>query len=196
MSTQLFIEGDLHFHFPAHWGVRKYDQQRFYKRMGGMGLKAVDFLAIDPADGGHLYLIEVKNYRTRVREGMVFKAELKEQEELAEVVSTKYAHTLRAIEGIEVYYHRKWWYRVLKSMLLRSKRWQYDTIFWTHVFELTNQQTSQTVLLWLETEDPAQAYRRHVAAEVRERLPQEIPFVIAEHIAPFPGALEVRTEEE
>ncbi len=195
MATQRFIEGNLHFHFPAHWGVRKYDQQRFYKRMGGMGLKGVDFLVIDPEGKGHLYLIEVKNYRTRIREEMVFEAELKEEEELAEIVTTKYEHTLRAIEGIEVFYHRKWWYRMVKRLLLHSSWWKYDTIFWTHVFELTSRQAAQTVLLWLETEEPAQTYRQRVITEVSKRLPKAVSFAVAEHISPYPQNLQVRLEK-
>ena len=191
MSTQDFVEGDLHFHFPAHWGVRKYDQQRFYQRMGGMGLKAVDFLAIDPSEGGRLYLIEVKNYRTRIREGMVFEAPLKGEDVLAEAIATKYDHTIRAIRAIQVFYQRQWLYRLVRALLLKTSWWQYDTVFWAHANELTQRWQDQTVLLWMETEESAKDYRQAVAAGVRERLPEKVHFMVAEQAAPFPKELRV-----
>ena len=54
MSKQPFIESDLQFYFPDHWAVREYDNHRFYKNLSGLGLKGLDFLVLDPENGGHL----------------------------------------------------------------------------------------------------------------------------------------------
>ena len=191
MTTSSYTEGDLIFRFPPHWGVRKYDQQRFYRQMGGMGLKGVDFLAIDPSGEGHLYLIEVKNYRTRYREGLVFKAPLKEQEELAEIVSAKYKHTMRAIRAIHLYYQRKWWYQLFLGVFRKSLRFQYDTIFWTRAYDLARAEKHHTLLLWMETEETAGSYRQQLHLELQERLGGDAQLQIAQRAAPFPAGLQV-----
>lgn len=178
MSSAQFIEGDLIFGFPKHWGVRKYDQQRFYRHMGGMGLKGVDFIAIDPSDGGHLYLIEVKNYRTRYREGLVFEAPLKEQEELAAIVTTKYEHTMRAIRAIHLYYLRKWWYQLSRQLYLKSRRLQFDVVFWTQAYQLARKAKQHTLILWLETEEPAANYRSQLEEKIKGRLSVKIDALI------------------
>ncbi len=180
MSSSQFTEGDLVFCFPSHWGVRKYDQQRFYRHMGGMGLKGVDFIAIDPHEKGHLYLIEVKNYRTRYREGLVFEAPLKEKGELADIVTTKYKHTMRAIRAIHLFYLRKWWYQLTRQLYLDSKRLQFDVVFWTQAYQLAKQAKRHSFVLWLETEEPAKDYRVELLTEIRKRLPLPINAAIAE----------------
>lgn len=180
MSKAQFIEGDLVFRFPAHWGVRKYDQQRFYRHMGGMGLKGVDFIAIDPQEKGHLYLIEVKNYRTRYREDLVFEAPLKEKDELADIVVKKYKHTMRAIRAIHLFYFRKWWYQLTRELFLDSQRLQYDVVFWTQAYQLAKRAKQHTLVLWLETEEPEKDYRVELLTEIRARLPLPIRVLIAE----------------
>lgn len=191
MSASHFTEGDLLFHFPTDWGVRKYDQQRFYRHMGGMGLKGVDFLVIDPEGGGHLYLIEVKNYRTRYREGMIFEAPLKEQEELANIVATKYEHTMRAIRAIHLYYLRKWWYQLTRRFFRDSRRLSFDPVFWTRAYELARISERHTALLWMETEAPSVAYRKQLTMELGERLRAGVQFSIAEQDRPFPVGIRV-----
>ena len=178
MSSSRFVEGDLVFDFPAEWGVRKYDEQRFYRHMGGMGLKAVDFVAIDPEEEGHLYLIEVKNYRTRYRDDLIFEAPLLTQKELAEIIATKYEHTLRAIRAIHLFYQRKWWYRPISPALKNSRRWAFDLVFWTHAHRLSEKKQSHTLLFWLETEESSLHYRHYLEQELRNLLPAEVNITI------------------
>jgi hypothetical protein len=154
-----FTESDLHFEFPSHWGVRVYDDHRFYKSMSGLGLKGVDFLLIDPSGAGHLYLIEVKNYRTRIREEGSYVAKLKPAAELAATVAAKYKHTQRALRAVQLYYRRKWWYRLLEGQFKKSRYLHYDLVFWTRAYALANDPERHTLLLWLETEQDEEAYK-------------------------------------
>jgi hypothetical protein len=188
MVEKTFIESDLVFAFPEHWGVREYDNHRFYKNISGLGLKGVDFLLVDPSGAGHLYLMEVKNYRTRVREGIVYEAPLKSPEELAATIAMKYEHTLRAIRAVHLYYQRKWWYRLLNRVIRKSQYTQYDSVFWTQAYELARQPSQHTFLLWLETETEDQAYEQ----QLQNSMGLQIAFKIGRQIHPYPPGIIVQ----
>lgn len=53
-------EGNQSIAFPSSWGVIKLDGHKYYRRISGLGIKAVDYIAVDAEWG--LYLIELKDY--------------------------------------------------------------------------------------------------------------------------------------
>lgn len=192
MPKQPFIESDLQFYFPDHWAVREYDNHRFYKNLSGLGLKGLDFLVLDPEDEGHLYLMEVKNYRTRVREGITYEAPLKSAEELAATVAVKYEHTLRAIRAVHLHYQRKWWYRLLHRMIQQSSYTQYDSVFWTRAYQLAGQPAQHSLLLWLETEMEDQAYEQRLQKQLQNILAPGLEVKIGKQSHPFPAGVTVQ----
>ena len=165
-----FLEGDLRFQFPPHWGVRQYDQHMFYRGLSGLGLKGVDFLLIDPTDGGRLYFLEVKNYRTRTTEDGTFIATPKPPRRLAKTVARKYVDTGRAVAAIYGYYRRQWWYRALESWLLQRSNFRYDRVFWTRVQAMLEEGTAVSVVLWLEVETKDRAYVLDIRRALQEQL--------------------------
>lgn len=187
-----FEESDLVFHFPAHWGVREYDNQRFYKSMSGLGLKGLDFLLIDPVGTGHLYMVEVKNYRTRIRENTSYLADLKPPEELAAIIAAKYEHTQRAIGAIQLYYTRKWWYSLFSNRFGQSRRLQYDAVFWARTYQLASQTATHTLLLWLETEDMPPGYEQALQQKLNHLLEKGLSIKLANQEHPFPPGVIVR----
>lgn len=138
--------------------------------MSGLGLKGVDFLLIDPTGAGHLYLVEVKNYRTRIREEGNYIAKLKPVAELAGTVAAKYGHTLRALRAVRLYYHRKWWYRLLEARFKRSKNLNSDLAFWTQAHALANDPERHTLLLCLETEQVEKQYKADLKTQLKKVL--------------------------
>ena len=184
-----YSESNLVFQFPEHWAVRKYDGHRFYRRISGLGLKGVDFLLIDPTDGGHLYLLEVKNFRTRTHEGGVFVAKLKPATELVETVTTKYEHTLHALRIVHLYYRRKWWYRWLLPLLKASTYLQFDAVFWTHAHRLSVQEQQHTLVLWLETEEEQEDYAHAVKQAWQQGTSINVKYQLASSMQPFPEGM-------
>lgn len=193
MRQQPFIESDLLFYFPDHWVVKEYDNHRFYKNLSGLGLKGLDFLVLNPEGGGHLYLMEVKNYRTRVRAGGIYEAPLKSAEELAATVVSKYEHTLRAIRAVHLYYQRKWWYRLLNRLIQNSRYAQYDPVFWTRAYELIRQPAKHTLLLWLETESEDQAYEEKLQQHLQISMGLQVKVKVASQEHPYPPGVTVQT---
>jgi hypothetical protein len=192
MSKQTFIESDLLFNFPASWAVREYDNHRFYKNLSGLGLKGLDFLVLAPEGEGHLYLVEVKNYRTRIREGNTYEAPLKSPEALAATVATKYEHTLRAIRAVHLFYQRKWWYRLLNRLIRNSQYAQYDPVFWTRAYELARQPSLHTLLLWIEMETDDQGYEQQLQAQLQRRMGLKVEVKIGSQAHPFPPGVMVQ----
>ncbi len=142
-----FSESGLRFTFPADWGVRQYDDHRFYQAMSGRGLKAVDFVIL-PAAGG-VWFVEVKNY-TR-RPGRYHESntiELPDPEDLATTLLEKYTDSRRALLAIATYYRRKWWYRRLNRLLrLFSRRYRRDSTFWTEAQDRLDREPPRVILL-------------------------------------------------
>ncbi|MEM1216326.1 MAG: hypothetical protein AAGJ82_11605 [Bacteroidota bacterium] len=173
-----FRESDLTFHFPRHWYVRRYDQQPFYLRMSGLGLKGVDFVALDPLGTGHLYLIEVKNYRTRQTASGTYLAHDVSPEELAQATAVKFEHTQRAIRAVQLHYRRQWWYRLAHRYWQTSKRYQQTTVFWTKAFQCLQDAALHTHVLWLETEEPNSEFEKTVRQVISYELETGSSFAI------------------
>jgi hypothetical protein len=63
-------EGGLTFDFPVEWEVSKLDEWSFYRNQFQSvcnGTKAIDIMAVEP-DHACVWLVEIKDYRRRVRE--------------------------------------------------------------------------------------------------------------------------------
>jgi hypothetical protein len=188
----VYTESELEFRFPKHWGIRKYDQQKFYLQISGLGLKGVDFLIVDPIGEGHLYLVEVKNYRTRNHEGGTFIPSLKEPPTLAAVVAAKYEHTLRTIGAIKLYYQRKWWYRLFYQHYLKRRNYQKDPVFWTAVNRLAQNSEQHTLLLWLEADDVSPSYSDALRMTLNYELPTGVAVKVASMAQPYPPGIVVQ----
>ena len=191
----VYLESELEFRFPTHWGVRKYDQQKFYLQISGLGMKGIDFLIIDPIGEGHLYLVEVKNYRTRSNEGGTFIPSLKDPPKLAAIVAAKYEHTLRAIRAIQLYYQRKWWYRLFYNRYATSRNYQKDPVFWTTANRLVQNSEQHTILLWLEADDIVTSYATALDMTLNYELPTGIAIKVASMAQPYPPGILVQERE-
>ena len=85
---QLDIDG-LTFTFPSGWQASKYDEWSFYRNQfakQSKGIKAVDALALGPANDA--YLIEVKDYRH---------PDTEKPSQLPDAIANKVLHTLAAM---------------------------------------------------------------------------------------------------
>lgn len=188
----VYLESELEFRFPKHWGIRKYDQQKFYLQVSGLGFKGMDFLIVDPVGEGHLYLVEVKNYRTRSHDGGTFVPALKAAPDLAAIVVAKYEHTLRAIRAIQLYYQRKWWYRLLYKQYSNSRNYQKDVVFWTAVYRLIQNQYQHTVLLWLEADLVENSYSHTLKRTLNAELPPGTKVEVTSMARPYPPGIVVK----
>lgn len=153
MSGSVFKESGLVFQFPASWTVFKYDEHRFYSYLSGSGLKGIDFIAIH---GNELILIEVKNYTDRiVKENFdPMKGLLSEPETYVEHYWRKFEDTFRLLDIIELYYHRKWWYRLIfqrfKTLFSKKETIKTETGFWSRAIEILQTMEGVRLVLWLE----------------------------------------------
>ncbi len=161
---QVIEESGLQFRFPANWGVRKYDDHRFYKGLSGAGLKAVDFIVLPP--DGTIWLIEVKNYQPLLVHEHLHTPKIKTSEELADALTGKMRDTLRAIHVIHLYYRRKWLYRLAEPLLQRWPHYRSDWVFWTEAAQRAAMPTRRNLLLWLELPPGKKKYRTRVFSTV------------------------------
>jgi len=187
----VYQESELEFRFPQHWAIRKYDQQKFYLQISGLGLKGVDFLIIDPIGEGHLYLMEVKNYKTRQHKHGTFIPQLKAPPELAATLAAKYEHTLRAIRAIALFYQRKWWYRLLQNNFAKSRNYQREPVFWSTVSRLSQNTAQHTLLLWLEADEVSDTYLDAFNTTLKYELAVGVKAKVASRQKPFPPGIVV-----
>ena len=122
----IFTESDQSVVFPANWWVIALDKHRYYQRVSGQGLKAVDFLAIDDDFG--LVMIELKNYR-----GEPVPADL------SATLEQKCLDTERLIRIVNKYLDRKLYYRIFYKWL----HWHYvcdrEWVFWERAADCIRQ---------------------------------------------------------
>lgn len=115
--TKIFTESDQTVSFPSDWWVIKLDEHRYYRRLSGQGLKAVDFLALHDDFG--LMLIELKNYHGRPVPA-----------DLGLTMEEKSADTARLIHIVNRYLQRKLYYRIFFSWLKWYRICDREWIFW------------------------------------------------------------------
>lgn len=188
-------ESGLDFHFPPGWTVRKYDDHNFYKGLSSAGLKAVDFIVLT-ADG-QVWLIEVKNYLSRSRQGKTYHARVKASKRLATAVHRKFEDSLHAIRVINRYYERKWWYRLLRHLPRGWRTWQADHGFWAETYDRISNGHPPRLLIWLELEERRKNYRTRFYATLRQLLAGESVelYMGFDNHNPLPG-MEVRRAEK
>ena len=149
-----FSESGMEFNFGPGWAVRKYDDVPYFKRMGGEGLKGVDFIAI--RHHRELIFIEVKNYQTRYNPSMdrAFEVSAKPADELAYELKRKFEDTLLAMDAVLQYFHRGWWYRRLRRLWLQWPWLQNDRAFWSRAHALADHHLHYVAWLALDLDDP------------------------------------------
>lgn len=172
-SVAQFQESDLIFDISPSWVVRKYDEHTFFRGLSGYGLKGVDFVALLP--DGRLGLIEVKNYHPRLKEdGSLHPIKRKKAAKLAASLAHKYHDTLRAIRVIQLYYRRKWYYRLRYALFFPfEKAANSDLYFWHEAAKRAQSGLPVTIILWLETPKAAKTYRTKIYAHLANHIDPE-----------------------
>ena len=99
-EKQIFIEREVEAIFNEEWTVIKLDEHRYYKRLSGLGISGVDFLAVHTVFG--LALIELKNYTD---------GKLSIHEDIDLIMIGKKNNTIRLIKIINKYYQRQIYFR-------------------------------------------------------------------------------------
>jgi len=123
MINHRFIERNTIVDFEDDWYVIKLDEHRYYKRVSGYGLKAVDFVATHPKIG--VFLIELKDYE-KGRESIPENIDL--------VMIEKQEDTLKLMRIIEKYYQRQFIYRLMR-WINNDKLYPKDWRFWIYTFD-------------------------------------------------------------
>ena len=117
-GKQKFIEREVKAIFDEEWTVIKLDEHRYYKRLSGLGISGVDFMAVHPIFG--LALIEMKNYT---------KGKTSIPNDLDQIMIGKKNNTIRLINIICKYYQRQHYFRILRFI-----GWEYlypkDWLIW------------------------------------------------------------------
>lgn len=173
----VFIESDLAFTFPDDWVVKRFDTMSAYRSVSGHGLKGVDFLCLAPP--AELWLVEVKNYRTR---SAGFRADRRHPSGMAKHVGRKFADTKRLIRVVDRALRRDWftqlrlrWYAWFSKPRPLSLLW-----FWKEAERRSRSPQNLTCLLWLETPEMSPDYERATALALDEWLEPGNRMIIAE----------------
>jgi hypothetical protein len=192
-----FSESSLQLTFdPEAWEVIAYDRHRYYNTLKGAGLRGVDFLGIWREDT--LVLLEIKNFRVRPagQSEAAIRILLEQPDLLIEAMAEKRRDTLKGLEGIEGYWRRRWWYRLLEPRLLNARsRWlrRLPASFWARVFA---RRDHLQVFLWLETDPAYEGWDKFRVEKFRQYLREELAARGVELIGngsnPFSAALLVR----
>ena len=114
--NQKYIERNVEVLFDDEWIVIKLDVHRYYKRVSGLGIKGVDFMAVHPIFG--LSLIEMKNYAN---------GKNSISDDLDDVMISKRNDTIRLINIVYKYYDRQLYFKCLNFIgwsYLYPKDWQ------------------------------------------------------------------------
>ena len=189
-----FNESGLEFEFDDSWVVKKYDDHRFYKRLSGAGLKAVDFIGI--WKGEILALIEVKNYKIRFQDlkQLPIQNILNDPDQLARAIIKKVEDSLKAIDAIHGAYCRKWWYRLFLPFINLFKKSSADWPFWTTVHNLINDEKEIWVVFWLESEFEQETLRKNLDLTISKGLDEftDKTFVAEIDHHPFATSIKVR----
>lgn len=115
MENKIFREREVEATFDEEWSVIKLDEHRYYKRLSGLGISGVDFLAVHPVFG--MALIEMKNYTQGVSSI---------PEDIDQRMIEKKTDTMRLIRIINKYYERQIYFRMLRFIgweYLYPKEW-------------------------------------------------------------------------
>lgn len=120
-----WIEGNQHITFPDEWKVIKLDGHRYYKRISGLGIKAVDFIAIDPDWG--LFFIELKDYPAL--------ADVPTHSSQHRMLQSKLQGSIKLIKTVNKALGRQWYYRLIFLRLRIYKLCPYEWQIWKEAEE-------------------------------------------------------------
>ncbi|MBX2872501.1 MAG: hypothetical protein KTR30_10390 [Saprospiraceae bacterium] len=189
-----FTESGLRFTFNKDWVVKKYDSHRYYKGLSGMGLKGIDFIALNLKEN-LVAFFEVKNYRTRFHQntGEPIYPEPKPAHQLAQALSDKVSDTLLAIDAITTYYRKSLLYRWLQPLYLRLPFYIGDRFFWTKVENCIYQHENLAYVLWVELQEKDLHYQDQLKQQTDLLLKNEFGVIYVADMAdqPFPQSLAV-----
>lgn len=187
-----FNESGLDFEFDDSWVVKKYDDHRFYKRLSGVGLKAVDFIGIWKEE--ILVLIEVKNYKIRYQDlkQLPIQNILNDPDQLSIAIINKVEDSLSAIDAIHTAYCRKWWYRLFLPFINLFKKSSADWPFWTMVHNLIDKEQEIWVVFWLESEFKQDALRKNLEITISKGLDEFTDKVFVSNINQHPFTTSIK----
>ena len=170
--------------------VRKFDETAAYRSVSGHGLKGVDFLCLLP-DGG-LWLMEVKNYRTRHDR---YRSVRKNPAGLAEHVGTKYSDSKRLIKVVHRALDRQWWPALLLRWYSLHPRPRPNSHYWFWDEARRRIESARTVtcVLWIETPEDGDNYEVALTEALEEWLEPGNKLVVAEMDHPGNLPIEVST---
>ena len=187
-------ESGLEFNFDKSWVLKKYDEHPFYKSLSGASQKAVDFIGI--WNNEILVLIEIKNYKIRYSDLKASPIEniLNEPEQFTSSIIQKVEDSLKAIDAINIYYNRQFWYRLFLPIIRLFKKSSADWPFWTQVYDIIDSEREVWVVLWFETEDQQEQLRQNIKVRIKEGLDEFTDQIMICHQEehPFGDTLQVK----
>lgn len=119
-ALKRFVEREVEAIFDKDWLVIKLDEHRYYKRLSGKGVRAVDFLAVHSEFG--LVMIEMKNY---------LKGKTSIPSDIDLVMLNKKKDTLRLISIINMYFKRQWYFRLITFIGI-ERLYPKDWLIWIY----------------------------------------------------------------
>ncbi len=144
----IYKESGLVFDFSGeHWVVKAFDRHPYYKALSGHGFKGVDFLGL--FEDSQLVCMEVKNYRNLPSTDPVEFIQFLESE--SRVVRQKMEDTLRIIDLIDQYHHRKWLFRLFKPFVSQYPRFFREWGFWSRAKTLSENPLNCRFVWWIDT---------------------------------------------
>jgi len=189
-----FTESGLDFRFNDDWVVKKYDSHRYYKGLSGVGLKGIDFIALNIKENLAVFF-EVKNYRTRYRveNGEPIYPTLKAPDILGQALSEKIKDTLLAINAITTYFRKSFLYRLFLPLIIRLPLYRNDRFFWTKVAHCIYEHHNLQVVFWVELEEVDTPYIDELNTIVDRLLKEETiqVFLADTRQHPFSSSLKV-----
>ena len=192
-----FIESGLQFSFSRDCVVKKYDSHRYYRGLSGIGLKGIDFVALNLKEN-LVAFFEVKNYRTRFHRdtGEPIYPEPKPAIELAQALSEKVSDTLLAIDAITTYYQKSFIYRLLQPLYLRLPFYMGDRFFWTKVENCIYEHENLAYVLWVELQEKNPAYKGELKQQTGRLLKNEFGIIYVADMdnQPFSSSLKVSSQ--
>lgn len=169
-----FQESDLIFYFGPSWMARKYDDHRFYSRLSGAGLKAVDFITISQND--ELIFWEIKNFNKR-KPGLTHDPVqflIDRETEFVQAMSQKVEDTFLAIRAIHQYYRRKWSFRIREWSMSYVRGSRSDWYFWLKAHQIAARPEHCRFILFMESEE------RHRLPDLQKPIRESLTHVVGQ----------------
>lgn len=178
-----YKESDLNISFDPSWRVKKFDASRYFKLLSGLGLKGVDFIALDKS--GQLFLIEVKNYKKRLKSPVDpdISDLIGKSPNLKNHFVQKVEDSCQLLEVIYKYLNRKWFYRLMfKYRHTIPKAWieNSEWTFWFDANHLLANPNNLNCVLLLELERAYPTFKREELSDLPKNLLGDFKKVLEE----------------